>query len=290
MNDSNPGISSLCVGQVTHDRSGDRIVAGGCAYYAARVFQALGAHSRLVTAVGEDFACAHALDGLEWAGERQGTTTVFTNTYPDVGTRVQYVERQAGTVCPDVLPDSWAQVDVAFLGPVIGELTVAAWRRALRARFFAIGVQGFVREAVQASKDCLGSRRVVPKKWMPDPDALRQSDIAFLSEEDLEGQGNLLERLKEQVGLVALTREQKGCDLIEGDKQTWVGIHPAKVVDPTGAGDTFAAGMLFGLARGDNPVDAAKLGAAAASIIIEGKAGENFKKLGEAFERARRVR
>jgi sugar/nucleoside kinase (ribokinase family) len=40
------------------------------------------------------------------------------------------------------------------------------------------------------------------------------------------------------------------------------------VVDTTGAGDLFAAGFLFGLARGFGPDKAAGLGALAAAEVI----------------------
>jgi sugar/nucleoside kinase (ribokinase family) len=42
----------------------------------------------------------------------------------------------------------------------------------------------------------------------------------------------------------------------------------ARVVDTTGAGDLFAAGFLFGLARGASHDKAARLGALAAAEVI----------------------
>ena len=60
-------------------------------------------------------------------------------------------------------------------------------------------------------------------------------------------------------------------------------------MDPTGAGDVFAAAMLLALARGDDPVSAARLGAAAASIVVEGRGGETLARVGEAWERVARV-
>jgi sugar/nucleoside kinase (ribokinase family) len=61
-------------------------------------------------------------------------------------------------------------------------------------------------------------------------------------------------------------------------------------LDPTGAGDVFAAAMLLALAAGQAPADAARLGAAAASIVVEGVGGEALGRIGEAWERRRRVR
>ena len=41
-----------------------------------------------------------------------------------------------------------------------------------------------------------------------------------------------------------------------------------EVVDANGAGDLFAAGFLFGLARGADPVEAARLGSVCAAEVI----------------------
>jgi 1D-myo-inositol 3-kinase len=280
-------VTTLAVGHITHDRLGDGFVPGGCAYYAAHTWQALGARSQLVTVVGEDFVCDHVFTELEAQATRTGKTTVFTNQYPHSGPRVQYVEALAPPVVPDQLPKDWRSPDVLFLGPVLNEVDISAWTRSTGARFSAIGVQGYIRDAGEAGS--LGRRKVIPRRWIPAREELQGVDVVCLSDEDLIGQGDLLERLRDVVPVVALTHERKGCDIIEGGRRSWVGIHPAREVDPTGAGDTFAAGLLFGLAQGGSPEEAARLGAACASIIIEGVAGENLPRMQEAFARAKRI-
>ena len=42
----------------------------------------------------------------------------------------------------------------------------------------------------------------------------------------------------------------------------------ARVVDTTGAGDLFAAGLLFGLTHGMGPVESTRLGALCAAEVI----------------------
>jgi sugar/nucleoside kinase (ribokinase family) len=282
-----PAVTTMAVGHVTHDRLGDRLVPGGCAFYAAQTWRALGARSRLVTVLGEDFACDRALAGVETRATRSGDTTVFVNLYPQSGPRVQYVEALAPPVVPDRLPPEWRSPDVLFLGPVLNEVDISSWKRAAGARLASIGVQGYIRDVGGA--DARGRKKVIPRRWSPDREELLGIDVVCLSDEDLAGQGDLLERLRDCVPIVALTHERKGCDIIEGGRRSWVGIHTAREVDPTGAGDTFAAGLLFGLALGRAPEEAARLGAACASIIIEGVAGENFPRMQEAFARAERI-
>ena len=283
----NAKIRTLAVGHITHDRFGESILPGGCAYYAAKTWQALGAHSSLATVVGDDFACQAALDGLDSSVTHTGETTIFTNLYPESGPRIQFVEAYAPPVVPDSLPQTLREPDVLFLGPVLNEVDITRWKQATKPRLMAIGVQGYIRSPDQA--DGQGRRKVIPRTWSPTPEELEGVNVACLSDEDLIGQGDLLERLCACVPIVALTHERKGCDIIRGSQKTWVGIHPAKEVDPTGAGDTFAAGFLLGLAQGRSPDQAARLGAACASIIIEGVAGETFSRMKEANARVEHV-
>jgi sugar/nucleoside kinase (ribokinase family) len=76
------GLKALSIGHVTHDFYGDRILPGGCAFYGARTLRALGAESKLATAVGRDFACREELDGIDVSSQECEETTIFTNLYP----------------------------------------------------------------------------------------------------------------------------------------------------------------------------------------------------------------
>jgi len=282
-------VTTLAVGHVTHDRLGAHVIPGGCAYYAARTLCALGARSRLVTVVGEDFACEQAWAGCEVQTARAGRTTVFTNVYPQAGPRRQFVRARAGAVAPGLLPAAWRRPDVLFLGPVLGEVDISSWLQQVEARITAVGVQELVRGATGDGHPEYGCA-VEPRRWEPDAATLQRIDVAILSEEDLRGQHGLLGRLRREVGLVALTRERAGCDLLQGDRSSWVGIHPAQEVDPTGAGDTFAAGLLWALARGEPVEQAARLGAACASIVLEGRGAQALSRIPEALGRASRIR
>ena len=275
----------LVAGHITHDRVPGGITPGGSVYYAAQAWAALGVDARVVSVVGDDFAAPAALEGLTSELRRGGRTTVFRNHYPEDGPRVQWVDAVAPAVAPDFVPSSWRRPDVAFLAPVLGEIELVSWRQEFHPRVRAIAVQGWVR-AAEPKADEDGARRVVPRVWRPRPEELAGVDVALLSDEDLEGQPTLLERLTAQVPLVVRTHGVRGCEVIAPDGCFAIDAYPTEEVDPTGAGDTFAAGFLLGLAEGRSPREAARLGAATASIIVEAPGGAALTRMREARARA----
>jgi sugar/nucleoside kinase (ribokinase family) len=79
-----------------------------------------------------------------------------------------------------------------------------------------------------------------------------------------------LRQLRSDARLAVVTRSEKGCVVAARDGVTAVPAYPVeKVVDTTGAGDLFAAGFLFALARGAVYEKAGRLGALAAAEIIQ---------------------
>jgi 1D-myo-inositol 3-kinase len=276
-----PSPLVLVCGHVTLDRAAGGVTPVSSAWYAGRAWRGLGAEVRVFTAGGPDFPAA-ALDGLEARVANAPRTTVFENAYGPDGARTQRVLAAAPPLDPAALPPGWREAEVLHLAPVLGELRPAAFRAAVRARVVGLGIQGLVR--------AVGPDGAVSQPpWRFGANELAGVDVAFVGEDDLRGQGDLLARLAAAVPLVVFTLGARGCEILAGGRTRRVGVFPVREVDPTGAGDVFAAGFLLGLARGADPVEAARLGAAAASIVVEAPGGEALERIGEAILRARRV-
>ncbi len=263
---------------------------GGSVYYAAHALAALGADVRVLTAAAGDFprealratptaTAAGTIDALVLPAP---ATTIFENVYATGGRRSQRVLAAAPPLDPGRLPAGWREADLLFLAPVLEEVEPAAFVRTVRARIVGLGVQGLVRAVGEDGA-------VVPRRWEPEPAALAGVTAAVLGEDEAAGQPDLVGRLAAAVPIVVFTHGARGCDVIAGGRSRWVGIHSAHEVDPTGAGDVFAASLLLALASGEDPLAAARLGAAAASIVVEGQGGEALPRVREARERAARV-
>jgi sugar/nucleoside kinase (ribokinase family) len=165
---------------------------------------------------------------------------------------------------------------------VLAEIAPAAFLRTVRARAVGLTIQGLVR-AIRPDGT------VAPRPLAPDPAALRGVTAAFVGDDEAAGQPDLAALLAAALPIVAFTHGARGCEVVEGGRARRVGVHPAREVDPTGAGDAFAAAFLLALARGDDPLAAARLGAAAGSIAVEGRGAEALRRAGDAWARAARV-
>jgi len=73
-----------------------------------------------------------------------------------------------------------------------------------------------------------------------------------------------------EMAAVVITQGAEGCLVLENGGETRIpAVPPRRFVDPTGAGDAFCSGMLWGLVRDFSWTDAAKVGAVVASFVLE---------------------
>lgn len=90
-----------------------------------------------------------------------------------------------------------------------------------------------------------------------------KADVLFLNEEEMKAVGLDEDGVAMLAPLVFLKKGANGSIVFSaGAKLAEISAHPAKkLVDTTGAGDNFAAGVLWGLAHGKDAVASAKIGA-----------------------------
>ena len=100
-------------------------------------------------------------------------------------------------------------------------------------------------------------------------------DLLFCNEDEVKllfGADDLakaLDGLAETGLLAAVTCGARGSVVVMSDGPVEVAAEPVEaVVDTTGAGDLYAAGFLYGLTHGQDPMSAARLGGACAAEVI----------------------
>jgi sugar/nucleoside kinase (ribokinase family) len=113
-------------------------------------------------------------------------------------------------------------------------------------------------------------------------------DLLFANESELKSLyqtadfDSAVAALRKDAKLAVVTRSEKGALVVTPEKIEAVDAFPvADVVDTTGAGDLFAAGFLYGFARGLPHTTAARLGALAAAEVISHLGARPERKLAE---------
>ncbi len=263
--------SFAAIGHLTNDVLISGSAPGGSALYASYAAAQLGAQASVVTSVGPDFVGfpkLHAAEVREHNLLAEHTTT-FENSYRQ-GKRSQRVLQVAHP-----LRESVVDADVVFACPVIGEVEPSALRKRAGS-LLGIGLQGWLRSL---SPDGTVVRRV-PENL----DFLSAADITFVSDEDLgEDEDWLLPKLCEISSIVVLTEGSRGARIFVGSRCLRVLAHPVNEVDPTGAGDVFAAAFLVATARGESIEEAAIISACAAAMVVEDNGPKGLDRLSEAL-------
>jgi adenosine kinase len=90
--------------------------------------------------------------------------------------------------------------------------------------------------------------------------------------------GKTIAQIASTLGAVIVTRGGDGCTVHASGAQTHVSAVKAEaLVDPTGCGDAFRAGLLYGMARSWSWERCARLGSVMGSIKIAHRGGQNHR-------------
>ena len=254
----------LVVGHVVQDLLDDGWRAGGAVTYAGSLARNLGLRTKVLTSCTEDFPIEEHLPGIEVCRVASDQTTQIRNVYTPEG-RKQWVPRRAARITAKDLPGEWRDPPVVLLGPVAGEVD-SDIANAFRGSLIGVGVQGWLRNIGPNDE----VTPVSPDQW--DSRALHEAaDALFVSEEDLpvEDIQTTVGAWSRRVPIVALTRGDGGAEVSFRGEWRHIGAFPAKSIDPTGAGDIFAAAFLIRYHETSDAWDAVRFASAAASCVIE---------------------
>jgi adenosine kinase len=90
--------------------------------------------------------------------------------------------------------------------------------------------------------------------------------------------GQTLEQLAQQVKALVVTLGAKGSMIYaDGQRYEIPCVEADAIVDPTGCGDAYRAGLLYGIARGWDWQTAGQLAAVMGAIKIASRGGQNHK-------------
>ncbi|HZR00160.1 MAG TPA: PfkB family carbohydrate kinase [Chloroflexota bacterium] len=250
----------MIVGHVTRDVVPGGFTVGGAATYAGRMARSLGERVGVVTSASDDFDFQAALPGVEVVRVPAAETSTFENRY--VGdTRIQYVRAVAAPLDASAVPAAWRSAEIAYLAPLTNEVAPGV-ESAFPKSMVAAGPQGWLRR--------WGADGLVELDgWATLVERLARLDAVILSEDDVQRDEATIDMLRRRVPMLVVTRSSKGGTLFRHGEPVRYPAFPAKEVDPTGAGDAFAAAFLIHLRESRDPIAACLFASCAASFVVE---------------------
>jgi sugar/nucleoside kinase (ribokinase family) len=141
------------------------------------------------------------------------------------------------------------EIDRSLIGAFPGAATV-------------VTAQGFLREW---SAD--GTIR--PRRWADATEVAASASAIVLSEEDVAGDLDEPRHWAGRAPVIVTLAERGSLVFADGGERMVPAFHADRVVDPTGAGDAFAAGLAVALAEGRGLMDAVRFAHAVASFAVE---------------------
>lgn len=249
----------VVIGHVVRDLTPEGWRLGGTATFAAVQAQRLGLNAGIVTHLSSDVSPTEALPGVAFAGRPSEVTTSFQNLYQR-GRRRQRVPAQAGEVEPQDVPLEWRHAPISLVGPVCREVP-PTMTSALSSPLIGVSAQGWLRALDR-------NRHVRRRAWRGEP-FWSNAHVLFVSREDLGRRPEQIDRWLDDVPVVVLTRDRGGARVHERRQWRAMDAFPADEVDPTGAGDIFAAAFLVRYHETNDTAHAMRFAGAAAACAVE---------------------
>jgi sugar/nucleoside kinase (ribokinase family) len=186
-------------------------------------------------------------------------TTTYENIYLSTG-RVQYVRGVAAPMGVNDVPEHFLNAPLVHLAPIADEVDPQI-AYAFKDATVLLTLQGWLRRW-----DADG--RVHFKRWY-DPAILKSIDIVVFSEEDIVESPQLEAEFAGSVEHLFVTRAEKGGTYYHNGEAFGYTTPQVELVNPTGAGDVFAAALLASLPALNNNLQAAlKVAARLGAIAV----------------------
>jgi sugar/nucleoside kinase (ribokinase family) len=263
-----PGINPvdyLVIGHITCDLTPDGDQLGGSASYASLTARALGQRVGMVTSWGEE-AIPEILSGISIANNPSEVCTTFENKYTPEG-RIQRLEKIASELAYYHIPESWRQSPIVHLAPVAQEVQPEIVRHFPNAHIY-LTIQGWLRQW-----DSQGI--VSSSEWPEARYILQQAHAAVLSEEDIQRDQYTIDAFAAAAPILVVTQGAEGATVYTEGRVEHIPAKKVTEVDPTGAGDIFAAAFFTHLTQNRDPIQAAEFATriAADSVTRPGLTG-----------------
>ena len=250
----------LAIGHIAKDLTPDGFTIGGAVTYAGVAASRLGLSAGVVTSAAADLVphLRSALAGLDLHVVPSERTTTFRNTYRK-GRRTQVLTEVGGPIDVSDIPDGWSAASLVLLGPLAQEVGYDLARHFPTATVVA-SIQGWLRRWDDRGRVSRGD-------W-DGAEVLPHVDAAICSIDDV-SDAQPVDRWKRLAPVFICTRGREGVDIHYDGEWHHIPAFEAREVDPTGAGDVFAASYMVRFGETSDVMESARFASCAASFCVE---------------------
>ncbi len=261
----------LVIGHVTRDLQENGFTIGGTVTFASLTARNLGQRTAVVTRASPDLELNPLYQGIEVLRLPSPATSTFQNVYSVNGVRTQYIRAVADPIRAEDIPLAWREAKVVLLGPLTNELEGGI------ARIFPHSLIGVTPQGWMRHWDEDG--RVFPKPWEDAAKVLDYARVVVFSEDDVQRDESVIQTYARQAEILVVTMGARGARVYHRGEMRHFPAFETIEVDPTGAGDVFAAAYLIELARSGDPYAAAHFANCVASFVVEKPGAEGIPTL-----------
>jgi sugar/nucleoside kinase (ribokinase family) len=225
----------LIIGHITQDQQDQGYQIGGSAVYSGVLAHRFGLKVAVYTSGASDLSL-DIMQGIEIIDQPSPGRTTFINTYTPSG-RVQKLLDKAEELDCSQIPEQWKQAEIIHLAPVAREVPDNV-EQEFPSGFLVYSLQGWLRDWDEEGLIFSSSPPELRKSF-------RDNAVGILSMEDLGHDRSGIDQLQRQFPTLVLTLGSEGVEIHTDGKTLRIPAPSTPVIDPTGAGDIFAAAFVI---------------------------------------------
>lgn len=251
-------IDYLVIGHLSEDITPRGTQLGGTSAYAALTAQALGMRVGILTSSRDDIPLGR-LKNIPRVNISSEYSTTFENTYTPLG-RIQKLHHVADKLHYYQIPDIWKQPKIIHIAPLVQELSTDILQQ-FRDEFICLTPQGWMREWDKEGN-------ISPGEWPEADYTLRYAEAVVISDEDMIKDYDQLAEIAASSRVLVVTHGADGSSLYLNGEIHHIDTPEVEEVDPTGAGDIFAAAFFVSLRESKTPLEAAQFASHVAALSV----------------------
>lgn len=258
----NSSIDYLTIGHLTKDLAGNDYLLGGTAAYASLTALAFGLNPAVISSNSSKIDLG-ALSGVEIINKPGDVDTTFENIETAAG-RKQILHQTARRITKEDIPNDLHKSPIVHLGPVADEVDMEIISVLTDNCLVGITPQGWMRRRGENGD-------VSYQYWQPAEHLARRADAVIISDEDVQRDESTIHDYAQLFRLLVVTEGFNGARVYWHGDVRHFSAPQMNVLDPTGAGDIFAAAFLIRLKATRNPWKAAETAVHLASLSVTRK-------------------